>query len=646
MSKSSLFRLKDKFFITGRKWILFLFDFVLATVVFVAGDLLFYVFTSRPPVSFKVKLLYYSVFIIIGLFMRMLIGIYSSVWRYANSFSYTKLLLADSVSGFAFLAITWANNSKYLTGWTKITMSMLVFILTLSSRFAYQMLHSHRNIILKPKDGIKNVAIIGAGLVGVSLANELSLNQNSHYNPFCFVDADKSKVDNEISGIKVIGAGEDIIDRLIEMPLDEIIIAIPSLSGEEKQNLYKYYKQTGLPIRIYDFAFDSALGADQRIVRDIRIEDLLFREPVNLIKAGDNCYYRGKVVLVTGGGGSIGSEICRQLSICKVKKLIVLDIYENNAFDIQQELKAKYPDIDVTVEIASVADPEILESVFRIYKPEIVFHAAAHKHVPLMETSSAEAIRNNVFGAKHTADLAEEYGVERFIFVSTDKAVNPTNIMGATKRVCEHIVLSRKDSDTSFCAVRFGNVLGSNGSVIPTFRQQIDKGGPVTLTDKRVTRYFMTIPEATQLVMQAGIMAEQGQLFVLDMGKPVRILDLAENLIRLSGFTPYTDIDIIEIGLRPGEKLYEELLINSGKLKTTSNKKIFIETDISMNREEVDIMMGNLSDALKEYRQSLDSEVIKSALKKVVPTYKDPATVNTARLSTLASTPHDKDTPD
>ena len=340
-------------------------------------------------------------------------------------------------------------------------------------------------------------------------------------------------------------------------------------------------------------------------------------------------YYKDKVVLVTGGGGSIGSELCRQIARCSPKRLIIVDIYENNAYDIQQQLKSEYGDrLDLTVIIASVRDVDRLDCIFNQCRPDIVFHAAAHKHVPLMENNPCETVKNNVLGTYNTANAAEKYGVEKFIMISTDKAVNPTNIMGASKRMGEMIVQCRTDSKTNFAAVRFGNVLGSNGSVIPLFKNQIAKGGPITLTDKRIIRYFMTIPEASQLVIQAGAMAKKGELFVLDMGKPVKIYDLAVNMIRLSGLVPGEDIKIEEIGLRPGEKLFEELLIKTETLEKTDNDMIFIETDEPYTRAEVDAKIDVLVKAVEKAKNELAPESILDAMKSVVPTFHDPREVN------------------
>ena len=362
---------------------------------------------------------------------------------------------------------------------------------------------------------------------------------------------------------------------------------------------------------------------------DFSIADIFTPKKNEINNQSEFDYYKGKTVLVTGGGGSIGSELCRQLAKCNVKKLVIFDIYENNAYDIQQELVRKYgAELDLTVEIGSVRDVDRLNCIFKNYKPQIVFHAAAHKHVPLMEQSGCEAIKNNVFGTYNTANMAEKYGAEKFILISTDKAVNPTNIMGASKRLCEMVIQCRYDSKTNFAAVRFGNVLGSNGSVIPLFKRQIMEGGPVTITDKRIIRYFMTIPEASQLVIQAGAKAEKGELFVLDMGQPVRIYDLAVNMIKLMGFTPDVDIEIKEIGLRPGEKLYEELLMKSEDLEKTDNDMIFIERDTPLTREQMEEKIELLRTAVELSKDEIRSEKIREVIRNTVPTFVDPEVIN------------------
>ena len=391
--------------------------------------------------------------------------------------------------------------------------------------------------------------------------------------------------------------------------------------------IFAFYNSLSLISR---FIYQNSREKKQsRVIPDFNIEDLLFRNEIEVIDSATREFYKGKTILVTGGGGSIGSELVRQIAICEPKKLILFDIYENNAYDVEQELLRKYGNTPAfVVEIGSVRDRARLEAVFSAYRPDIVFHAAAHKHVPLMEHSNCEAIKNNVFGTYNTADMAEKYGTKKFILISTDKAVNPTNIMGASKRMCEMIVQCRVGGNTAFSAVRFGNVLGSNGSVIPLFKQQIMSGGPITIADKRIIRYFMTIPEASGLVMQAGAMAKSGELFVLDMGKPVRIYELAENMIKLCGLTPHRDIDIIETGLRPGEKLYEELLIKTESLLKTQKDLIFIEKDSPPTREEVEKKIAILRQALTQAERDIESSLIVEALMQVVPTFHTPDEVN------------------
>jgi FlaA1/EpsC-like NDP-sugar epimerase len=428
-----------------------------------------------------------------------------------------------------------------------------------------------------------------------------------------------------IADLRVYKEDDRIITTLKSLPVQEIFVAIPNLSPPENARLVRFYSEAGYKVKLYDFPIksmsDNAAPAvnNQRVVREFRIEELLGRETLeDKINAEElKNYFNGKVVLVTGGGGSIGSELCRQLAECGPKRLIILDIYENNAYDIQQELRRKYGSgLDLCVEIASVRDPIRLDCIFNYYRPQIVFHAAAHKHVPLMEHSSCEAIKNNVMGTYNAANMAEKYGAERFVLISTDKAVNPTNVMGASKRMCEMVVQCRRDSKTEFTAVRFGNVLGSNGSVIPLFKEQIRRGGPVTITDKRIIRYFMTIPEAVSLVLQAGYYARGGEIFVLDMGEPVKIDDMARNLIRLSGYEPDVDIRIQYTGLRPGEKLYEELLMEEEGLQETANKLIHIGKPIEMDDEKFLEQLARLDAA---YRVEADN--MKELVAEIVPTY-------------------------
>ena len=564
---------------------------------------------------------------------RTVFKIYTNVWRYANSRAYLTMVVSDAIGGMAAFILTRIIPNTALNGWLSIAIVAMFTCATLSLRFAYQQYYQHNSRTnAEFKDNKISVAIVGAGQVGALLAEELLCYKGSHYRPVCFIDKNIMKAGARVAGLPVHKEDKTVFAKLEEYPVQEIFIAIPQLSGEDAQRLFEFYASTGCKVKLYDFP-RQADGADstssKRVLREFNIEDLLFRNAVSVINEQTKERYCDKIVLVTGGGGSIGSELVRQLAKCSPKKLIIFDIYENNAYDIQQELIRKYgSSLNLAVEIGSVRDRARLEAVFSNYRPDIVFHAAAHKHVPLMEHSNCEAIKNNCFGTYNTADMAEKYGAEKFILISTDKAVNPTNIMGASKRMCEMIVQCRDNSKTAFCAVRFGNVLGSNGSVIPLFKKQIASGGPITITDKRIIRYFMTIPEAAGLVMQAGSMAKSGQLFVLDMGKPIKIYDMAINMIRLSGLTPFVDIDVIETGLRPGEKLYEELLIKTEQLTKTDNNMIFIERDTPLTRAEVEEKLRILREAIEVSENELEAPKIAEAMKSVVPTFRSPEEIN------------------
>ena len=571
---------------------------------------------------------------------RSLFRLYSKVWRYANAQAYLQIIAADGLACLFYVAlgrvIPEVNPG---VAFTVISVS-LVILTTLLSRFLYQQLHAHMNVQKEQPVGTQNkinIAIVGAGNVGCTLAEELLRNPRSRYYPYCFIDKDAGKVGNRIRGIRIFAENVHTDELLKSMPVQEIVIAIPDISAEAKAALYDRYRATGCPVKIYDYLGNESALSGKRTLREFNIEDLLFRHSIKLENELTARFYTDKTVLVTGGGGSIGSELCRQIAKQHPKKLVILDIYENNAYEIEQELRRKYgSDLDLQTVIASVRDVNRLEQVFSEVRPEIVIHAAAHKHVPLMEASPAEAIKNNVMGTYYTSNMAEKYGVQKFLLISTDKAVNPTNIMGASKRLCEMIIQSRVNGKTEFAAVRFGNVLGSNGSVIPLFKKQIENGGPVTVTDKRVVRYFMTIPEAVQLVLEAGAMARNGELFVLDMGKPVKIIDLAENMIRLSGYIPYQDIDIKEVGLRPGEKLYEELLMDNEELDRTDNELIFIERDRAYSRDEIEAKLGLLNSVLDGSR-----EKVFEAFRQTVPTYhapnwEDPALCVLSSEQTLA----------
>ena len=443
------------------------------------------------------------------------------------------------------------------------------------------------------------VMIIGAGKAGTLILKEMKASEKVHGYPVCMIDDDKDKQGRVIDGVSIMGSRKDIARLVREKEIDEIYVAIPTAPPEDIKDILKICQGTGCQVKILPGVYQLMNGeVTISRLRKVEIEDLLGREQVNVNLDEIMGYVKGKVVLVTGGGGSIGSELCRQLAGHKVKQLIIFDIYENNAYEIQQELKRKYPRLDLVVLIGSVRNTNRLDYLFRTYRPDIVYHAAAHKHVPLMEDSPNEAIKNNVLGTYKAARAAIKYKAQRFILISTDKAVNPTNIMGASKRLCEMVVqMSNQKSSTEFVAVRFGNVLGSNGSVIPLFKQQIESGGPVTVTHKDIIRYFMTIPEAVSLVIQAGAYAKGGEIFVLNMGNPVRILDMAENLIRLSGYEPYKDIDICFTGLRPGEKLYEELLMDEEGLQKTVNDRIFIGKPIDMDYDRFERALQRLGEA-------------------------------------------------
>ncbi|NSJ55771.1 polysaccharide biosynthesis protein [Enterocloster clostridioformis] len=471
----------------------------------------------------------------------------------------------------------------------------------ISGRVSFQVLEKITDRINRflEKNIPPRVMIIGAGKAGTLILKEMKASEKVHGYPVCMIDDDKDKQGRVIDGVSIMGSRRDIARLVREKGIDEIYVAIPTAPPEDIRDILKICQGTGCQVKILPGVYQLMNGeVTISRLRKVEIEDLLGREPVNVNLDEIMGYVKGKVVLVTGGGGSIGSELCRQLAGHKVKQLIIFDIYENNAYEIQQELKRKYPRLDLVVLIGSVRNTNRLDYLFRTYRPDIVYHAAAHKHVPLMEDSPNEAIKNNVLGTYKTAGAAIKYKAQRFILISTDKAVNPTNIMGASKRLCEMVIqMSNQKSSTEFVAVRFGNVLGSNGSVIPLFKQQIESGGPVTVTHKDIIRYFMTIPEAVSLVIQAGAYAKGGEIFVLNMGNPVRILDMAENLIRLSGYEPYKDIDICFTGLRPGEKLYEELLMDEEGLQKTVNDRIFIGKPIDMDYDRFERALQRLGEA-------------------------------------------------
>lgn len=550
---------------------------------------------------------------------------YDSLWRYAETDEYISLIFMGGLAYVVYFLIQKILPIPKIPSVLSLCIYSMSLLLMMTARFIYR---KYRMKVTSRNQGKKvRCAIIGAGNAGVALLNEMKNNVSNHYQPVCFFDDDPEKVGKFIHGIEVKGKIDMMPLLLRNTMVTEIIFAIPSANPTRRKEILEMCSTLHCHVKVLPDSFAAVQSENlTQNVRNVKIDDLLGRERVVFNNQEVFGFLQDKVIMVTGGGGSIGSELCRQIAKRGPKGLIVVDIYENNAYDLQQELKMEYGNkLDLKVEIASVRDREKVRELVGYYRPQIIFHAAAHKHVPLMEECPEEAVKNNVFGTYNVVHAADEFGVDKFVLISTDKAVNPTNVMGATKRFCEMILQSMKGrSHTEYAAVRFGNVLGSNGSVIPLFRRQIEAGGPVTITDKRIIRYFMTIPEAAQLVLEAGAMAGSSEVFVLDMGQPVKILDLAENLIKLSGYVPYVDIDIVETGLRPGEKLYEELLMKSDGLMKTTSSKIFIERQQEISQEEMDEKLDILHKAL----QAGGRENIRLAMKQVVPTYRDPEEVN------------------
>lgn len=544
--------------------------------------------------------------------------LYRGIWKYASASDLVNILGACLISAAAQTVGMNLMNLEYPRSYP------IMYYVALASgvavfRFMYRILgYIQAQKGEMARNGKKNTMIVGAGEAGYTLLKELQNSRFIHQHVACLVDDDPGKKGKYLRGVQVAGNRYDICRLAEEYDIDEIMIAIPSAPRSVVQEILDICSQTSCKLKVLPGLYQLVNGeVSISKLRNVEIEDLLGRDPVDTQVDSIMGYVSGKTVLVTGGGGSIGSELCRQIARHEPKRLVIFDIYENNAYDIQQELKRDYPDLDLVVLIGSVRNTHRINNVFAAYRPNIVYHAAAHKHVPLMEDSPNEAIKNNVMGTWKTAQAADRYGVSRFVLISTDKAVNPTNIMGASKRLCEMVIqMMNYQSETEFVAVRFGNVLGSNGSVIPLFKKQIEEGGPVTVTHPDIIRYFMTIPEAVSLVLQAGAQAKGGEIFVLDMGKPVKILDLALNLIRLSGYKPYEDIDIEFTGLRPGEKLYEELLMSEEGLQSTDNELIHIGKPIEFDEEEFRQQLKELDRLSRE-----DSPDIKKKVMEIVPTY-------------------------
>lgn len=624
---------------SNTRWPLVVYDVI---VYIIASILLLWIYGGNVNLT-NAGSLQLSIIGFVCIFICRMIGnIYGQIWRYGGIQGYIRLIFSDAIAFMLLIILQTTLQVERITFDRALSLVCVNLLGAISIRMIYRYAYLYSNNetskgkflskLLYNFSGLTTgtdkevqkikIAIIGAGRVGASFAEELVNDEKAVYVPRCFIDIDKTKVGREVNGIPVWSADETTLDKLKDYEVQEIVFAIPNMDVNKKKCLYDHYKNAGYKVKVYDYPTLYTAGS-KRNLREFDIEELLFRKPLAVTNEQTYAYYKDKVILITGGGGSIGSELCRQLAKMDPKQIIILDIYENGAYDVQQELKIAYGNtINLQIEICSITHKKALEKVFKQYHPQIIINAAAHKHVPLMEHNCVEAIYNNVFGTKNLIELCEKYEAQRFMMVSTDKAVNPTNVMGATKRMCEMMVQSASMyGHVKYSATRFGNVLGSAGSVIPLFKRQIAKGGPVTLTDKRIIRYFMTIPEASQLVLQSGAMANNGELFVLDMGQPVKILDLAENMIKLSGAH---DIEIVETGLRPGEKLFEELLIKSDTLTKTDNDLIFIEKDTPLSKEEINEKLQVLKKAI----ENEDDNDAREALRSVVPTFRRPEEIN------------------
>ena len=546
--------------------------------------------------------------------------LYHSIWSFASMAGLMRMIGAYVVLIFAYTAGglfmgLHMSKSYYFMGY------VMAFCLNTGIRFSYRWL---RYWIRKREknDQVEignRIMVIGAGAAGQMIIKELIHSDHLNSRVCCVIDDNPSKKGRLLEGVPIVGGRHEIISKVEEFGINHIIYAIPATDARNRKEILSICKETSCKLQALPGIYQLVNGeVSVSKLRNVEIHDLLGRDQIHVNNEEILKTIKGKTVLVTGGGGSIGSELCRQIAKSGPKQLVIFEIYENNAFDIRQELLREYPELNLTTLIGSVRNFGRIESVMNEYRPDLVFHAAAHKHVPLMEDSPNEAIKNNVIGTYKTALAAANAGVEKFVLISTDKAVNPTNIMGASKRLCEMVVqMMNRETDTDFVAVRFGNVLGSNGSVVPLFKKQIEEGGPVTVTDKRIIRYFMTIPEAVSLVLQASYYAKNGEIFVLDMGEPVKIDDMARNLIRLSGYTPDVDIMIEYTGLRPGEKLYEELLMDEEGLKATENELIFIGAPLEMDDELFKEHLKDLNEASEG-----ESDRIKEIVAEMVPTYR------------------------
>ena len=576
-------------------------------------------FMDVPRESWLAILETYPCNILILIIIFYIFKLYNSVWRYASDTELVNSAVAVFLCAVLQPLLLWLLNKRLPLSYP-FFYGFFLLIFTAGVRFSYRIMRMFQNRRLNHRMGLArvNCMIVGAGAAGNAIMKEIETSNYLSMHVACAIDDNPGCHGKYLRGVPIVGGRECIPDNVEKYSIDEIIIAIPSADRSTIKPILEICKETGCKMRILPGMYQIINGdVDVSKLREVQIEDLLGREPIEVNVDEIIGYVRDKVVLVTGGGGSIGSELCRQIAEHRPKQLLILDIYENNAYEIQQELTQKYPELDMVTLIGSVRNNARVENIFRMYHPEIVYHAAAHKHVPLMEDSPNEAVKNNVFGTLNVANAADKYGTRRFVLISTDKAVNPTNIMGASKRICEMVIQNlNKRSKTEYVAVRFGNVLGSNGSVIPLFKKQIEQGGPVTVTHPEIIRYFMTIPEAVSLVLQAGAYAKGGEIFILDMGEPMKILDLAKNLIQLSGYKVNEDIKIEFTGLRPGEKMYEELLMNEEGLRETANKMIYIGKPIVYDADAFEYQLKDLYEACQN-----ESGDIREKVKEIVPTY-------------------------
>ena len=575
-----------------------------------------------------------ALIVYIGLFH--IFKTYKNITRYENGNDYLVYVLACLIGYIIIALLKLVFNINIANPRVNMVAALIIVTAVIGYRVTLRLILTewpYKNTGKENNDNRKNVLIIGAGEAARIVIRTLKTTMRDTYHIVGLIDDNVNKINYVISGNKIIGTRKDIPKICKEKNVELILFTISNISNKDRKDILSICQETNCKVRILPGTKDIIKNKNlMDSFRDVEIEDLLGRDTVKLDNRNIKGLIENNAILVTGGGGSIGSELCRQIINYNPKKLIIVDIYENNLYDIEQELKAKYPNIEICAIVASVRDKKRLEEIFAVYKPYLVFHAAAHKHVPLMETSPLEAIKNNVFGTLNTVNCADKYNVKKFILISTDKAVNPTNIMGATKRLCEMIIQAKnQESNTEYAAVRFGNVLGSNGSVVPLFKKQIAKGGPVTVTDKEITRFFMTIPEAVSLVLQAMTFAKGGEIFVLDMGEPVKIYDMAVNLIKLSGYEPNVDIPIEITGLRPGEKLYEEILMNEEGLQETKHDKIHIAKPMDINIEMITKKLSKLQFLLENSNNESKKE-IKEIIKEVVPTFRDGKKLNEEKV--------------